>query len=202
MPESAILDWLRLPGATLITDGMPTLPDDQLTWDIPYEELPNTHPRLAGSFARAFRLARENGIPLMQIVAMSSYNTARPLGKTGLKDMQERGRMQEGMVADIAIFDPESITDNATYEKGTIPSTGIPYVVVHGTIVVKDSKVLKGVNPGQPIRHQMEARGRFEPITIEKWEKTFYASPIDFGGGVPGSQPRNIGVPDAGPDIH
>ena len=201
MPETAVLDWLKMPGATLITDGMPMLPDDNLTWDTPYEDLPNTHPRVAGSFGKAFRLARENNIPLMQMVSMSSYNSARPLGKTGLKAMQERGRMQEGMVADITIFDPETITDNATYKKGTIPSSGIPYVVVNGTIVVKDSKVLKGVNPGQPIRFEPQAKGRFEPITEENWEKTFYASPIDFGGGVPGSQPRSVGMPEAQPHI-
>jgi hypothetical protein len=124
MPESTVTDWLKLPGATLITDGMPTLPDDDLSWDTPYDKLPNTHPRLSGSNARAFRMARENDIPLMQIVAMSSYNTAKPLGRTGLKAMQERGRMQEGMVADITIFDPETITDNATFENGTIPSPG------------------------------------------------------------------------------
>ena len=41
----------------------------------------------------------------------------------GLKSMQERGRMQEGMVADITIFDPKTIRDNSTYAKGT-----------HGTI--------------------------------------------------------------------
>jgi len=35
---------------------------------------------------------------------------------------------------------------------GGLPSEGIPYVVVNGTIVVKDSKVLKGVFPGKPIR--------------------------------------------------
>jgi hypothetical protein len=93
------------------------------------------------------------------------------------------------MVADITIFDPEKVTDNATYEKGTLPSTGIPYVVVSGTIVVKDSKVLKDVNPGQPIRFEPEAKGRFEPLILEKWTKTFYAAPIDFGGKVPGSQP-------------
>ena len=201
MPESAIVDWLKMPGATLITDGMPTLPDDDLSWDTPYDKLPNTHPRLSGSNARAFRMARENDIPLMQIVAMSSYNTAKPLGRTGLKAMQERGRMQEGMVADITIFDPETITDNATFEDGTIPSTGIPYVVVNGTIVVKDSKVLKGVTPGQPFRFEPQAKGRFEPITKENWEKTFYASPVDFGGGVPGSQPSKLGPAAAQPHI-
>ena len=36
--------------------------------------------------------------------------------------------------------------------KAGLPSTGIPYVVVNGTIVVKDSEVLKDVYPGQPIR--------------------------------------------------
>jgi len=201
MPESAILDWLKLKGASLITDGMPMLPDDGLSWDTPYEELPNTHPRAAGSYAKAFRLARENNIPLMQIVAMSSYNSALPLGKMGLKAMQERGRMQEGMVADIAIFDPENVTDRATYERGTLPSAGIPYVVVNGTIVVKDSQVLKGVNPGQPIRYE-PAKSRFEPITVEKWTETFYAAPVDFGGGVPGHQPRKTGAPDSQPDTH
>ena len=62
----------------------------------------------------------------MQIIAMSSYNSALPLGKMGLKAMQECGRMQEGMVADITIFNPQTVTDNATYEKGTPPSTGTP----------------------------------------------------------------------------
>ena len=189
MPESAIIDWLRLTGVSLVTDGMPMVPDDKLTWDTPFEEIPNTHPRAAGTYAKALRLARENNIPLMQIIAMSSYNSALPLGKMGLKAMQERGRLQQGMVADITIFDPEKVTDNATYEKGTLPSTGIPYVVVNGTIVVKDSEVLKGVNPGQPIRYSAE-KSRFEPVTVENWTKTYYAVPVDFGGGVPGSQPE------------
>jgi len=194
MPESAIVDWLKLPGVSIVTDGMPLVPDDDLTWDTPYEKLPNTHPRAAGSYAKALRLARENNIPLMQIVAMSSYNSAGPLGKMGLKAMQERGRVQEGMVADITIFDPETVTDNATYAKGTLPSTGIPYVIVNGVTVVKDSDVLKEVNPGQPIRFGAE-KSRFEPLIIENWTKSFYAAPIDFGGGVPVSQPRQMGEP-------
>jgi N-acyl-D-glutamate deacylase len=196
MPESAVVDWLKLPGVSLVTDGMPMLPDGDLTWDTPYDKLPNTHPRGAGSYAKALRLARENNIPLMQIVAMSSYNSARPLGEMGLKSMQQRGRMQEGMVADITVFDPDTVTDHATYEKGTLPSTGIPYVVVNGVIVVKDSRVLKGVNPGQPIRFE-PVKSRFEPITLDGWYKTYYAAPIDLGGGgVPGSQPFQISTPD------
>jgi hypothetical protein len=199
MPESAIPDWLKLPGVSIVTDGMPMVPEDNLTWDTPYENLPNTHPRAAGSFAKSLRLARENNIPLMQVVSMTSYNAALPLSKMGLKAMQERGRMQVGMVADITIFDPEKVTDKSTYAKGTLPSEGIPYVVVNGRIVVKDSKVLKGVNPGQPIRWEKE-KSRFEPITEEGWHKAFYVSPVDFGGGVPGSQPTRTGAPAVHPD--
>jgi hypothetical protein len=45
-----------------------------------------------------------------------------------------------------------AVTDNSTMANGALPSTGIPYVIVNGTIVVKDSKVLKGVYAGKPIR--------------------------------------------------
>ena len=188
IPKSAIVDWIKMPGVAIGSDGMPLIPDDNLTWDTPYEDLPNTHPRFSGSFARVLRIARENNIPLMQAVSMTSYNYAKPLGDMGLKAMQVRGRMQKGMVADITIFDPQTVTDNSTYEKGTLPSTGIPHVIVNGTLVMKNQEPLKGVNPGQPIRFE-PVKSRFEPLTIEHWQKTYYASPIDFGGGVPGSQP-------------
>jgi len=201
MPESAIVDWLRMPGVALCTDGMPLAPDN-VTWESGYDEAPNTHPRFAGTYAKAFRMGRENNIPLMQIVAMSSYNWAKPLGNMGLKAMQERGRIQPGMVADITIFDPDEITDNATYKKGIVPSTGIPYVIVSGTIMVKDSKVLLDAKrSGQPIRFE-PVKSRFEPLTIEGWQRTYYAAPVDFGGGVPGSQPARMGAPDVHPDTH
>jgi hypothetical protein len=185
IPESAIVDWIKMPGVAIGSDGMPLIPDDGLTRDTPYEDLPNTHPRFSGAFAKVLRLARENNIPLMQAVSMTSYNYARPLGDMGLKAMQVRGRMQEGMVADITMFNPETVRDNATYEKGTLPSTGIQHVIVNGKLVMKDQEPLKGVNPGQPIRFE-PVNSKFEPLTKDNWQKTFYASPIDFGGGVPG----------------
>jgi hypothetical protein len=187
-PEEWVADWIKLPGVAIGSDDMPLIPDDTLTWDTPYEDLPNTHPRFSGSFAKVLRLARDNNIPLMQAVSMTSYNYAKPLGEMGLKAMQVRGRMQEGMVADITIFDPQTVTDNSTYAKGTLPSTGILHVLVNGVIVMKDQEPIKGVNPGQPIRFE-PVKSRLEPLTQENWQKTFYASPVDFGGGVPDSQP-------------
>ncbi|WP_340112721.1 amidohydrolase family protein [Maribellus mangrovi] len=182
MPEEAIVDWLKMKGVAIGSDGMPIIPDDGLEWDTPYEDFPNTHPRFAGSFAKVLRLARENNIPLMQAVSMTSYNYAKPLGEMGLKSMQVRGRMQEGMVADITMFDPETVTDHATYAKGTLPSTGIPHVIVNGIIVMRDSEPLKRFDAGQPIRFEVQGKGKFEPLTIEGWTQKFYAVPEDFSG--------------------
>jgi N-acyl-D-glutamate deacylase len=187
MPESAIVDWLRLPDVAIASDGMPIL-DGSITWDTPFEDLPNSHPRGAGCCARTLRMGRENGIPLMQSLAQLSWNSARPLGLTGLQAMQERGRMQEGMVADITVFDPETVTDNATYAQGNLPSSGIPFVIVNGTVVVDGGEVLRDVNPGQPIRHEPR-ESLFEPLDVEAWTQAFYAVPQDFGGGIPNSQP-------------
>ncbi|MDB4410019.1 hydrolase [Gammaproteobacteria bacterium] len=203
MPEEAIVDWIRLPGVAIGSDGMPLLPDEGLEWDTPYDDLPNTHPRFAGSFAKVLRLARENNIPLMQAVAMTSYNYAKPLGDMGLKSMQVRGRMQKDMVADITIFDPETVTDNATYEKGTLPSTGIPFVLVNGIVVMKESEPLKAFNAGQPIRFEPQKEGRFKLLSIDSWTQQFYTPPVDFGGGVPGSQPNVTEAPPSfQSDIH
>lgn len=182
MPESAVVEWLKLPGVAIASDGMPLMPSEGLKWDTPYDELPNGHPRTAGCYAKAYRLARENNIPLMQIVAMTSYNTANPLGKMGLKAMQVRGRMQEGMVADITIFNAETIRDNSTYEYGTVPSTGIPHVLVNGVIVMRDSEPLSGVNPGQAIRFEEEEKGRFVELDVDKWHTKYTVAPIEFGG--------------------
>jgi len=192
-PEEWVANWVKMKGVAIGSDGMPLVPDDGLTWDTPYDKFPNTHPRFAGSFAKVLRLARENNVPLMQAVSMTSYNYAKPLGDMGLKAMQVRGRMQEGMVADITMFDPATVTDNSTYAQGTLPSTGIPHVIVNGIVVMKDSEPIKRFDAGLPIRFEVQEKGRFEPLTEEGWVKTFYASPIDFGGGVPGSQPNMKG---------
>jgi hypothetical protein len=169
MPESDEVEWLKLKAPSIAGDGMwPSNPD--LAWDTPYEKAGNMHPRGAGAHGKALRLAREHGIPLMHVLSMMSYVSAKHFGDMGLKDMQVRGRIQKGMVADIVVFDPETVKDNATYTEGTLPTTGIPYVLVNGVPVVKDSKVQK-VFPGQPIRFPTEAKPRFKPLDSNQWRK-------------------------------
>lgn len=166
-------EWTKVEGFIVAGDGMPGTGVDGkfLGWDGAYEDFAG-HPRLAGTHAVVLRIAREEGVPLMHTLSQLSYWPAKFMGDTGLKAMQERGRMQEGMVADIVIFDAENVTEHATFKAGTngLPSTGIPYVLVNGTTVVKDSKVLKDVFPGQPIRFPVEEKGRYQNITEEAWK--------------------------------
>jgi N-acyl-D-aspartate/D-glutamate deacylase len=97
----------------------------------------------------------------------------------GLEAMKVRGRMQTGMVADITIFDPEKVTDKATYKAGEqgLPTAGIPYVIVNGQPVVKNGQFQK-VWAGQPIRFPVEGKGRSEPASVEKWVKDFSVNTI------------------------
>jgi N-acyl-D-glutamate deacylase len=139
-------------------------------WETPLDQLGNMHPRGAGARAISVRLGRENDIPLMQIMAILSYNAAKYLGDTGLKAMQERGRLQKGMIADIVVFHPEKFTDNATYQNGSVPSTGMKLVLVNGEIVLEDDTIKAGVFPGQPIRFEPEGKPRFEPVSVDAWK--------------------------------
>ncbi len=141
-----------------------------MRWEDPYEAYVG-HLKTAGSHAKTLRLARELGVPLMQLIAQNSYWSAKHLGDAGLEAMRKRGRMQEGMVADITIFNPETVTDNAGYKIGSngLPSTGIPYVLVNGVIMVNDSKVQEGVYPGQAIRYPVEEKGRWVPLEKESY---------------------------------
>jgi N-acyl-D-glutamate deacylase len=123
-------------------------------WDTPWEDA-NTHPRTVGAHAKVLRLTREKSLmPLMTAISKMTFRYADFLANNGVPQMANKGRIQHGADADITIFDPKTVSDNSTLVKGhnAMPSTGIPYVVVNGTIVVKDSKVLKGVYAGKPIR--------------------------------------------------
>lgn len=184
MPAEDAAKWLTLKGVTMASDATAATPYDA-PWDYPMEKLGGTHPRTSGARGATIRLGRENNIPMMQLMSILSYNAAKHLGDTGLKFMKERGRIQTGMVADIVVFDPELFTDNSTYEKGAIPSTGMKAVIVNGQVVVRDDVQLP-VFPGQPIRFEPEVKPRFEPISVESWNATFSTGmPDTFSGAFP-----------------
>ncbi len=94
------------------------------------------HPRAYGSFPRLLgRLRRAFGIlSLEQMVQRMTDNAARRFGLT------RRGRVQEDYFADLVIFDPDRIIDQATYDDPCQFPAGIPYVLVNGAIAVDQEK--------------------------------------------------------------
>jgi len=124
-------------------------------WDTPFDSV-NGHPRGAGTHAKVLQLVREEKLmPLMLAISKMTNMVADFMVDNGVEQLASKGRIKLGADADITVFDPKTVRQNATPEKGGLPSTGIPYVLVNGTIVVKDSKVLKDVYPGQPVRLPM-----------------------------------------------
>ena len=65
--------------------------------------------------------------------------------------MRRKGRVQVGMDADLTLFDPETILDQATYSIPARTSAGIVHVLVKGTRVVADGELVGGVYPGEAV---------------------------------------------------
>ncbi len=181
--------WLEVSHMVVAGDQMPPtdIEGKKLTGDDPFDAYVG-HPRTMGTHAKSLRLARENGVSLMHMIAQNSYWSAKHLGDAGLEAMQRRGRMQEGMVADVTIFDPDTVTDNSDYkiEDNGRPSTGIPFVLVNGVTIVRDSMIVDGVFPGQAIRYPVENRGRWVPLEKKSYLENLLKSNVPFDEGIGG----------------
>ncbi len=119
---------------------------------IPFSFL-SVHPRGAGTFARVLgHYSRDRGvISLMDALAKMTILPARRV-EGAAPVMARKGRVQEGADADLALFDPETVTDMADYDAPANPSRGFRFVLVGGTPVVRDGAVVDGVFPGQAIK--------------------------------------------------
>jgi len=106
------------------------------------------HPRCFGCYPNILQkfVREENVIALEEAIRkMTSF----PAQKLGIRD---RGMIQEGMWADIAIFNPKTIRDKATIENSSVYPEGIEYVLVNGQIVVEKNEHM-GVLSGKVLRH-------------------------------------------------
>jgi dihydroorotase len=118
------------------------------------------HPRTSGTYAKVLGkyVREEKLIPLMDAVRRMTLDPARRLERR-TPAMTTKGRVKAGADADLTIFDPETVIDRATYEDATIPSAGIPYVIVGGQIVVEGGNVT-AARPGRAIRAPMTVGSR------------------------------------------
>ncbi len=135
-------EWIKTgiayPGTMIASDGMP------------YSNL--AHPRTAGTFSRVLGkyVREEKVLSLNEAIEKMTLMPAKRL--EGISPMMRfKGRIQVGADADITIFNPNTIADQASFENGLKFSAGIQYVLVNGTFVLKNGKTQNGIFPGQAI---------------------------------------------------
>jgi N-acyl-D-aspartate/D-glutamate deacylase len=128
--------------ATAITSPLTMIASDGLA----------SHPRQAGTYSRVLAkyVRTEKSLSLIDAIRKMALMPADRL-VVSTPAARRKGRLQEGADADVVVFDPATIEDKATYRNPLEPSVGMRAVVVMGTPVVLEGKVVEGVFPGQAI---------------------------------------------------
>ena len=117
-----------------------TLCSDAIVGGKPHPRAYNTCARFLGKYVR-----EEQALTLPQAVRRMTSFPAQRLG------LQDRGLLREGMVADITVFDPDTIIDTGTYAEPNRYPTGISHVLVGGQLAVEHGK-LTGARAGRVLR--------------------------------------------------
>jgi dihydroorotase/N-acyl-D-amino-acid deacylase len=138
MSEDNLALQLKQPWMKIGTDSAGMNPEGAR--DLAHPRSYGTFPRILGEFVREKKI-----MPLEEAVRKMTSATARRLS------IADRGLLQEGLFADVVIFDAGTIADNATYEKPHQLPSGIRYVIVNGAVVMKDGEHT-GAKPGRAVR--------------------------------------------------
>jgi N-acyl-D-amino-acid deacylase len=140
MSEENLRREVGLPWVSFCSDSLAAAPEGVfLQW--------RPHPRAYGSFARLLgRYVREERVvPLEEAVRRL---TSLPAENLRLRD---RGRLRPGYFADVVVFDPATVTDNATFDDPHRYASGVVHVLVNGTPVIRDGEHT-GALPGRVVR--------------------------------------------------
>jgi N-acyl-D-amino-acid deacylase len=110
------------------------------------------HPRSYGNFARVIEeyVEKEHALTLEEAVRkMSGWPSAR-------MSLGDRGLIREGMYADLLVFDPAKVRENATYEHPTVLASGFDDVIVSGVVKIDEGKMVPAKS-GMVLRHACPA---------------------------------------------
>lgn len=138
MSEENIRKQIRLPWMKFGTDA--STQDPARARGLVHPRAYGNYPRLLGKYVRNERVT-----PLEDAVRKASSAVATRLS------IHDRGVLKPGLKADIVVFDPNTIIDNATFEKPHQLSTGVRDVFVNGVAVLRDG-AHTGAKPGQVVR--------------------------------------------------
>jgi N-acyl-D-aspartate/D-glutamate deacylase len=140
MKEDKIAAAVAHPGVMIASDGM-------------FYNEGRAHPRGAGTFSRVlgYYVREKQALSLMDALGKMSYLPAKRL-EDAVPQMKRKGRIAIGADADLVIFDPDTVRDNATFSEPALPSSGIEHVLVNGVFVVRHGAPQKDENPGRAVR--------------------------------------------------
>jgi len=140
IPEEAARTAVANPMVMIASDGVPITG-------------PKVHPRGQGTFSRVLGhyVREEKALDLMTALRKMTLMPAQRLEKRA-PAFKDKGRIRVDADADITVFDPLRVIDKATYDEPLQYSEGIQFVLVNGTLVVKDGKLVDGVFPGRAAR--------------------------------------------------
>jgi|SRR5215831_3551106 len=118
------------------------------------------HPRNAGTYSRVLAqyVREKKTLTLMDALRKMTLMPAQMLERS-TPAARQKGRLQEGADADITVFDPQTISDRSTFQKPMEPSVGVKYLVVGGTLLIDDGKMVQDVYPGRAILGPGKAKG-------------------------------------------
>ncbi|MFZ5917705.1 MAG: N-acyl-D-amino-acid deacylase family protein [Chloroflexota bacterium] len=140
MSEENLKTVLRHPAVMIGSDGSARIPEGPLGEG-------KAHPRSYGTFVRVLgKYARQEGVLTMAEAVHKM--TGLPAARLGLSD---RGRLVEGLKADVVLFDPETVIDRATFTEPYQYPAGIVYVLVNGQTVITPQGHT-GALPGQILK--------------------------------------------------
>ena len=139
MSEDDVRRVMRSPNMMVGSDGRAVRPDGALGRGKPHPRYYGTFPRVIGHYVREGVLSLPEAVRKM---------TSMPAQRLGLRN---RGLLRECFVADIVVFDPDKVRDEAIFTDPHRFPSGIPYVIVNGTIVIDESEHI-GTLPGRALR--------------------------------------------------